>query len=196
MEKRNNGLFCMIDSVKRNRCSFFGHRKIKITEQLKNRIKLLVEDLIINHNVCLFLFGSRSEFNDLCYFIVTELKDRYCGIKRVFYSCKSEICILESEKKKYEKIYNHFLKDKTKILFFDEEFEYKGKYISGRASYIERNYAMIDDSDFCIFYYDKSYKPDVKKYSKNSIDYYQPKSGTALAYMYANQKSKVLFNVI
>lgn len=196
MEKRNRELFCMIDSIKGKACSFFGHRKIKITEELKNKIKIMVEDLIITHNVCVFLFGSRSEFNDLCYCIVTELKDRYCEIRRVFYSCKSETCILESERKKYNKIYNQFLIDKFKTLFFEEEFEYNAKYISGRASYVERNYAMIDDSDFCVFYYDKNYKPDKKKYSKNSIGFYQPKSGTALAYKYAKQKKKSLINVV
>lgn len=196
MEKRNKGLLCMVNSIKRKTCSFFGHRKIEITEELKNEIKIIIEDLIIKHNVCIFLFGSRSEFNDLCYFIVTKLKDRYSEIKRVVYSCKNETCILESERKKYDKVYNLFLKDKTKLLFFEEEFEYKAKYTSCRASYIERNYAMIDDSDFCVFYYDKSYKPDIKKYSKNSMGYYQPKSGTALAYMYATRKKKTLINVI
>ena len=31
-------------------CSFFGYRNIKITEELKQNIKEVVEDLIINHN--------------------------------------------------------------------------------------------------------------------------------------------------
>lgn len=177
MEKRNRELFCMIDSIKGKACSFFGHRKIKITEELKNKIKIMVEDLIITHNVCVFLFGSRSEFNDLCYCIVTELKDRYCEIRRVFYSCKSETCILESERKKYNKIYNQFLIDKFKTLFFEEEFEYNAKYISGRASYVERNYAMIDDSDFCIFYYDKNYKPDKKSIQKIVLAFINQKVG-------------------
>ena len=40
-------------------CSFFGHRKIEITEELKQKVKLIIEDLIINQNVTTFLFGSR-----------------------------------------------------------------------------------------------------------------------------------------
>ncbi len=35
----------------------------------------------------------------------------------------------------------------------------------------------------------------MRKYSKRSIGYYQPKSGTALAYAYAKQKKKLIINV-
>ena len=35
-------------------CSFFGHRKIEITEELKQRVKNIVEDFIVNHNVLTF----------------------------------------------------------------------------------------------------------------------------------------------
>ena len=55
-------------------CSFIGHRKIDESEELKQRLINVIEDLIVNHNVFTFLFGSRSEFNDLCHEIVTNLK--------------------------------------------------------------------------------------------------------------------------
>ena len=51
---------------------------------------------------------------------------------------------------------------------------------------------MINDSDYCVFYYDETYQPEMRKYSKRSIDYYQPKSGTPLAYTYAKQKKKIV----
>ena len=54
-------------------CSFFGHRKIDITEELKQKVKEVIEDLIVNHNVLTFLFGSRSDFDYLCHLVVTEL---------------------------------------------------------------------------------------------------------------------------
>ena len=63
-------------------CSFFGHRKIEITEELKQKLKEIVEDLIINHNVLTFLFGSRSDFDYLCHLVVTELKEKYPFILR------------------------------------------------------------------------------------------------------------------
>ena len=58
-------------------CSFFGHRKIDITKELKEKVKEIIENLIINHNVFTFLFGSRSDFDHLCHLVVTELKQKY-----------------------------------------------------------------------------------------------------------------------
>ena len=60
---------------------------------------------------------------------------------------------------------------------------------SGKAVYIERNYEMIDKSDFCIFYYDENYAASTTKNSKAS------KSGTKIAYEYAKQKGKSIINL-
>lgn len=59
---------------------------------------------------------------------------------------------------------------------------------AGKASYVERNQEMIDASDFCIFYYKPFYLPPKRKYAKRDISEYQPKSGTALAFNYANSR--------
>ena len=177
-------------------CSFFGHRTIKITKELKEKAKKVIEDLIVNHNVLTFLFGSRSDFDHLCHLVVTELKEKYPNITRKCYTCRSETCTLESERAHWEEIYSHFRKEKVTLLGVEEEVEHKTKYTSGRAGYVERNQAMINDSDYCIFYYDENYQPEMRKYSKRSIGYYQPKSGTALAYAYAKQKKKIILNVL
>lgn len=176
-------------------CSFFGHRKIGITEELKQKVKAIIEDLIVNHNVLMFLFGGRSDFDYLCHLVVTELKEKYLNIKRIAYTCRSETCTLESERAHWEEVYSYFKKEKVSLLGVEEEFEHKTKYTSGRASYVERNQAMINNSDYCVFYYDETYQPEMRKYSKRSIGYYQPKSGTALAYKYAKQKKKAIFNI-
>ena len=64
---------------------------------------------------------------------------------------------------------------------------------AGKASYIERNRAMIRISDYCVFYYDENYQPPLRKESKHSVIPYQPKSGTKAAYEYAlSQKKKVI----
>lgn len=173
-------------------CSFFCHRKIEITERLKQKVKAIIEDLIINHKVSTFLFGSRSDFNYLCHLVVTELKD----IKRVAYTCMSETCILESERQKWEEIYSNFEKHEIHLLGVEEIFEHNTKYTSGQASYVERNQAIINDSDYCIFYYDENFQPKMRKYSSRSVNYYQPKSGTILAYKYAKQKRKIIINII
>ena len=177
-------------------CSFFGHRNIEETEELKLKLKDIIENLIVNHNVLIFLFGSRSNFNSLCHLVVTKLKEQYINIKRIRYTCKSEACILENEREKWEKIYSKLQKKEVHLLGVEEEYECKTKYTAGRASYIERNYEMINNSDYCIFYYNENYKPEMRKYSKRSIGYYQPKSGTAIAYNYAKQKKKFLINIL
>ena len=176
-------------------CSFFGHRKIKASEELKELVKSVVEDLIVNHNVQTFLFGSRSEFDNLCHSVVSELREKYSNIKRIAYTCKSEVCILESEREKWQEIYSHFHKEKVYLLAVEEEYEHKTKYDSGKASYVVRNQAMIRDSDFCVFYYDHNYQPTMRKCSKKSFGYYQPKSGTALAFACAKRKNKQIINI-
>lgn len=177
-------------------CSFFGHRNVVVTEELKEKVKDIIEDLIVNQSVFIFLFGSRSNFDYLCHLVVTELKERYPEIKRISYTCRSETCTLESERAHWEEIYSHFRKEKVTLLGVEEEVEHKTKYTSGRASYVERNQAMINDSDYCVFYYEENYQPEMRKYSKRSIGYYQPKSGTAVAYTYAKQKKKIIINVM
>ncbi len=66
-----------------------------------------------------------------------------------------------------EQVYNEVAKDKVHIMGFEGEIEHKTKHISNKASYIERNYAMINDSDYCIFYYNKDYLPKKRKHYKN-----------------------------
>lgn len=176
-------------------CSFFGHRKVEITEELKQKVREATENLIVKHNVLTFFFGSHSDFDYLCHLVVTQLKEEYPNIKRIAYTCKSETCILECERQKWENIYSHLEKRKVQLLGVEEEFEHKTKFSSGRANYIERNKAMIDDSDYCVFYYDENYLPQLRKYSKQSACYYQPKSGTKLAYLYAKQKRKIIINL-
>ena len=51
-------------------------------------------------------------------------------------------------------------------------------------------FGCIDGSDYCLFYYNPCYQPPRRKYSKNSIGDYQPKSGTQLAFDYANQRKR------
>lgn len=176
-------------------CCFLGHRKIVITEELKHELVEIIEDLIVNHNVRTFLFGSRSDFDYLCHFVVSELKEKFPDIKRIAYTCKSESCVLENEREKWEEIYSRYQNKEVHLLGVEEEFEHKTKYTAGKASYVERNQAMINDSDYCIFYYDENYLPSSRKRSNRDIGYYQPKSGTRLAYDYAKQKKKIIINV-
>ena len=106
-------------------CCFIGHRKINITEEQELKLKTIIEDLIINKKVSTFLFGSKSEFDSLCHSIVSDLKSKYPSIKRIKYTCKSESCLLENEKEKWENILSKLEKQKIKLLGYEEEFEHK-----------------------------------------------------------------------
>ena len=67
-----------------NTCCFIGHRTINETEDLKSKLNEIIEKLIVDENVDTFLFGSKSRFNSLCLELVTELKEKYPHIKRVY----------------------------------------------------------------------------------------------------------------
>lgn len=173
-------------------CCFIGHRHIPNEEKVQTELEELIERLIIEENVQIFNFGSRSDFDALCHQVVTDLKEKYKNIKRVAYTCRSESCTLESERAYWEEIYSHFEKRPVTLLGVEEEKEHKTKYDSGKASYVERNYAMIDDSDICVFYYNETYQPQRRKEYKGAFGTYQPKSGTKIAYDYAMRKSRSL----
>ena len=155
-------------------CSLFGHRDTEQTEELKQKVKETVERLIVEEEVDTFLFGSRSKFDDLCLFVVTQLKGKYPNIKRV-YVWSQYPCI--------DKLYTDYL-----LEYYDDTIIPNRVEKAGKASYLERNQEMINASDFCVFYYNPSYLPPKRKYSKRDISEYQPKSGTRLAWGYAAQK--------
>lgn len=137
---------------------------------------MTIEDLIINKNVNTFLFGSKSQFDDLCYKVLTELKKIYPYIQRIY--VRAEYPYINDSYRNY-------------LLEYFEDTYYPPKIISsGKAVYIERNYEMINKCHYCIVYYDKTYAP----YDKNSNNYLttrKPKSGTKIAYDYAIKKCEV-----
>ena len=162
-------------------CCFIGHRNTKETPELLSDLINLVTSLIVNHNVTTFLFGSASHFDDLCLKIVTQLKSSYPLIKLIYVrSCYPSV---EGSYKKY------LLKN------YDDTIMPITVEKAGKNSYIKRNQEMINLSDFCVFYYNKEYQPNVKKYSKKSVTSYQPQSGTKLAFEYATKANKIIFNL-
>jgi len=162
-------------------CCFFGHRKIDETPELIERLRREIEILITEKEVSIFYFGSKSEFDDLCHKVVTELKEKYPHIKRVY---------VRSAFQHIPDWYEKSLLEHYEETYFPEHIEN-----AGRASYVERNQEMINKSDFCIVYYDKSYAPPRRRNSKRDLCDYQPKSGTRLAYDYAVKKGKDIINV-
>jgi len=168
-------------------CCFIGHRKIEKNIRLTQRVREIINDLIENKGVNTFLFGSRSEFDDLCYGIVTELQKNNPPIKRIMYTCRSEYACMKEEKEERERIAREVTKRDIKYKDYDGAMMSDRLWSEGKASYVERNQDMINASDYCVFYYNPQYLPPKRKYSKRDISEYQPKSGTRIAYEYAVQ---------
>lgn len=155
--------------MKANTCCFFGHREINETEELKSRLLALTENLIAEKDVDSFLFGSKSRFNSLCYETVTRLKEKYPHVKRVY--VRAEYPVIDDDYKSY--ILKHY--EET---FFPEKIKKSGKGV-----YVERNREMIDESRYCVFYFDENVK------------YQNRKSGTKAAFEYANSRNKTVVNI-
>ena len=170
------------ENEKNYTCCFFGHRKIDETENLRNKVYSVVENLITNCDVHTFIFGSKSQFDDLCYKIVTALKEKYPHIKRIY---------VRSAFQHISDWYEESLLEHYEGTYFPEHMENAGK-----ASYVERNQEMINKSAFCVVYYDENYLSPRRKNSRWDLIDYQPKSGTAVAYDYALKKKKEIINLL
>ena len=130
-------------------CCFFGHRKINKSPELTEILESVIESLIKEKAVNIFYFGSKSEFDSLCLKVVTDLKEKYPHIKRIY--VRAEFPYIDDSYKKY-------------LLESYEDTYYPEKMINaGRAAYVERNYEMIDNSSYCICYYDDNYAPPKRR---------------------------------
>ena len=142
-------------------CCFFGHKSMSVTEKLREKLYLEIEDLIINNGVNTFLFCGKGCFDRLCLETVTELKEKYPHLKRIYVRAE------------YPYIYDQYEKSLLKI--YDETY-YPEKIIgAGKTVYVERNIEMIKRSRYCIVYYSEEEAPKNRK------------SGTKIAIEYANR---------
>lgn len=144
-------------------CCFFGHRNVSVTEELKKRLAEIIEGLITDENVDTFLFGSKSSFDSLCLDTVTELKEKYPHVRRVY---------VRAEFPDIDDGYRSYLLQLYEDTYYPERL--RG---AGRAVYVERNREMVDRSLFCIVYYREDSLPERR-------------SGTALALNYAVKKRR------
>lgn len=98
----------------------------------------MILELITEKNVDTFLFGSRSEFDELCYETVSELKNLYPHIRRVY--VRAEYPYIDEEYRNY-------------LLKSYEEAYYPERIVgAGKAVCAERNYEMVDKSAICVVY--------------------------------------------
>ena len=168
-----------------NTACFFGHRKVSVTDDLKSRLYNEIENLVTTDGINTFLFGSKSQFDDLCYKIVSELKEKHPDIRRIYVRAESEYIDGEGSR-----AYREGLMELYEHTYYPECASGAGK-----AVYVKRNCHMIDESSVCVVYYDENYMPPRKKQSRRDIFDYQPTSGTGIAYQYAVRKKKKIINI-
>ena len=156
--------------MKGNICCFIGHRTIIETEKLKTHLIKIIEKLVTDENVDTNLIGSKSRFNSLCLEAVTEMKEKYPHIKRIY--VRAEYPYISEQ-------YKNYLLENYENTYYPERI-----MNSGRAAYVERNYEMIDNSHFCIVYYNEQSAPTTRK------------SGTKIALDYAVKQGKNIIRVL
>ena len=144
--------------------AFIGNRELVVTQTMKDKLKRVIEGLIVDERADEFLFGSRSRFNDLCYEVVTELKSVYGHIRRI------------NVRAEYEYVGQWYIDDL--LTEYERSFFPESVHGAGAKAYVERNAVMVDMCDVLLFYLDPSFVPR------------RGKSGTGMAVAYAARKKK------
>lgn len=145
-------------------CSFFGHHAINSKEIVREKISLIISDLI-NNNFSTFLVGYHGDFDKL---VLEEL------IKAKKLNCHIEIRLIFTTltflKPKYFD-YVESLREKgvqTKI------YEIESIYYKNKITF--SNKCMLNESQYAVFYVDESQKQSgaksiLKLAKKNNINY-------------------------
>ena len=146
-------------------CSCFGHSVVDITEELTEGTRIEI-DKAVEDGVRIFLFGGRSDFDDLCYDIVTEKKtsNPELNLKRVF-------CLpLDRQLRKPPNWFRRKEYEAVECPTKDFDYWYTAIYY--------RNLAMIDQSDLILFWVER-----------------RENSGAYKTYQYAVKKHKRIVNL-
>ena len=115
-------------------CCFIGHRRIKYKKELASRLQDNI-CYLLEQGVATFLFGDHSEFNTLCYKVVSELREVYPQIRRIHY---------RTDYPDADAYTMQFLLDG-----YEDSICPDGVAAAGKAAYVERNQAMIQATPFC-----------------------------------------------
>ena len=146
-------------------CSFFGHREIEETEELRATVKAEILNSV-DFGCRIFYFGGYGRFDSLCYELLTELKSEHPEL-----DLKTTYCV--SQEKYLRKNVRYFRReDYDEVIYLLPTFDgwYKSIYY--------RNCAMIDASDYIIFLAEN-----------------RESSGAYKAYKYAKTKKKKIVNL-
>ena len=120
-------------------CSFFGHRHIELTNELyATAAAEILRSVDLGCRV--FYFGGYSEFDELCYKIVNDIKEKSPELNIIRTYCVAQERYLRKRVPYFKR--EHY----DNVIYLMPSFEgwYKSIYF--------RNCAMIDESDVIIFY--------------------------------------------
>ena len=150
------------------------YRERELIVKLKDKVKKIVENLIVEKGADEFIFGSIHCFNEICYDVVTELKIKYPHIQRF--------------RMNMFKLYS--IEDTTWLnKNFDSWKNPERDIKKGELPGILLNQRIIDECDYLISYYDKNrkfkrcYYEEVKVTTKDNQT--MPKSQVKVALNYA-----------
>ena len=141
-------------------CSVFGHREIEETEELRATTTAEIVKAV-DFGCRVFYFGGYGAFDELCYKIVTETAQNNpsLGIKRIY--CVAQERYLTKKCRYFRR------EDYDEIIYLAPSFDW------WYTSIYYRNCAMIDESDYIIFYAEE-----------------RRESGAYKAYEYARKKKE------
>ena len=160
------GWHFFIFMTKEKICSFFGHRTVDAKEDIIELIKTEIYKAI-EFGCATFYFGGYGEFDDLCYQVLTEVmrENLELNLKRKY--CVSQERFLRKKTPYFNR------EDYDEVVYLVPSFDgwYKSIYF--------RNCAMIDNSDYVVFYAEE-----------------RQDSGAYKALKYAKkQKDKIIVNI-
>ena len=75
---------------------FIGHRKVADVEQIKSKLRDTIS-MLISNGADTFIFGSRSDFDTLCWEVVTKLQEQFPHLKRISYNAPHETAFTSKE---------------------------------------------------------------------------------------------------
>ena len=146
-------------------CSFFGHREIHLTDDLRLRVENEILG-VIDLGCRTFYFGGYGEFDRLCYNTALQIRLNRPDLNLRMVYCVPRECYLRKRVRYFRP------EDYDEVIYLAPAFDwwYKSIYY--------RNCAMIDRSDAVIFYSEsreesgayKAYKYAVKKNGKHIIN--------------------------
>ena len=147
------------------KCAFTGHRVIKVTDALKERLRGELVNLI-KDGTCVFINGGALGFDLFCASEIIKLKNEYPIKLKMMLPCKDQ-----SEKWTADQKMMY-----DEILYNADEIEYiSDKYTPGCMQI--RNRKMVDECDVLISYCTRSF------------------GGTFFTVNYANKTGKKVINV-